>query len=360
MKKQMLSAYLAFLLIFSSGCGSHPNGSASRTPSSTSSDTSLPTSRSGGTAAVADYFPVRENVRYVYQGSGNEYASYDVYIDYTDSAHIQQRINNGGTETVRVIEVDKEKAACVFRQGEVYYRENFLGKAADAPEVLLKAPVETGTSWRLGNGGIRTITGVSAHVDTPSGSYSAVSVETRSDSGTTIEYYAKNIGLVKSVAAGNGYEVSSSLSGIQENVSFVQTVRFFYPNMNDGKLYYKDQKISFRTNDRTRKVLEAAYKEPAAGQTGSVFPGKTSVNSYYLNRDGMVYLDLNQAFLTGMNAGSGYESMILQSVANTFGSYYGAEKVVLTIDGSPYESGHIKMKKGEYLRVQTNGCLAAP
>jgi len=357
MKKRSLSICLAFLLIFISGCNFHPSESTSQPTSPASSETSPPTpSPAAGT--VQDYFPIRENVRYVYQGEGNEYASYDMYIDYTDNTHVQQRIKNGATEAIKIIEVDKGSVKCVFSQGEIYYRENFLDKTNNAQEVLLMEPIEIGTTWTLGDGRTRTITGVSVKVNTPSGSYTAVSVETKSVSGTTTDYYAKNIGLIKTVYAADNSEISSSLSEIQENVPFVQTVRFFYPNVNDGKLYYKDQEISFKTNDITREVLETAYKQQIAGQPGRVFSDNTKINSLYLNQDGMVYLDLSQAFVSEMNAGSGYEAMILQCVANTFGTYYGVEKVILTIDGNLYESGHIKLNKGEYLSVQTDGSTA--
>lgn len=43
--------------------------------------------------------------------------------------------------------------------------------------------------------------------------------------------------------------------------------------------------------------------------------------------------------------------MILQSIANTFGKYYNAAKIILTIDNNLYESGHFAFKKGEYLKV---------
>jgi hypothetical protein len=49
--------------------------------------------------------------------------------------------------------------------------------------------------------------------------------------------------------------------------------------------------------------------------------------------------------------------MILQCVANTFGGYCGVGKVILTIDGGLYESGHIALQKGEYLTVDTQNCL---
>ncbi len=48
-----------------------------------------------------------------------------------------------------------------------------------------------------------------------------------------------------------------------------------------------------------------------------------------------------------MNAGAYYESMILQSITNTLGMYYGIEKIYITVDGNPYESGHIQKNEGE-------------
>lgn len=306
-------------------------------------------------ATVGDYFPIRENLRYVYQGEGIEYASYDVYTDYTSDTKLQQRINNSGSELVQVIEIADGMASVVFRREDCYYRENFLDKAGGTEEVLLKEPLETGTSWPLSDGSVRTITGTDVIVDTPSGSYAAVAVETvYADGGKKADYYAKGIGLVKSVSSGESYKVTSSLSEIQEDVSFKQTVRFYYPNINDSKLYYKEREISFKTNDITRKVLETAYKEQFEGQPGKVFSESTKINSLYLNDDGMVYLDLSKEFISEMNAGSAYESMILQSAANTFGEYYGIDKVILTIDNGLYESGHIKLEKGQYLSVKTD------
>ena len=71
----------------------------------------------------------------------------------------------------------------------------------------------------------------------------------------------------------------------------------------------------------------------------------------YLNQDNNLYIDLNEAFLTEMNVGSGMEEAILQSIVNTFGHYYGVEKVSLTIDNKLYSSGHISMEKGEFFNV---------
>ncbi len=346
MKKNALMPWIV-LTVFLSGCA-FPGSVASPSPSA--SPTPAP-------ATISDYFPIRDNVRYVYQGEGSEYASYDVYPDYADGNLVQQRVNNGGTELVRVLTVKNGTLTRVYQQGEIYYRENYLGKSDGEPEVLLMEPIEAGTTWALADGAVRAITDVAAAVDTPSGSYLAVAVETQWAESTVTDYYAQGVGLIKSVSKGKDYEVSSSLSEIREDDVFTQIVRFYYPDLDDETIYYRDFELSFHTNDITRRALEQAYKEQFAGIPGRVFSDHTEINSFYLNKDGMAYLDLNGEFLTEMNAGAGYEAMILQCVANTFGGYCGVGKVILTIDGGLYESGHIALQKGEYLTVDTENCL---
>ena len=58
-----------------------------------------------------------------------------------------------------------------------------------------------------------------------------------------------------------------------------------------------------------------------------------------------------------MNAGSGVEAMILQSLANTVGDYFGVSKVMLTIENEPYESGHILLEKFEAIEVNYDGIV---
>jgi hypothetical protein len=303
---------------------------------------------------IEDYYPMKENTRYVYEGTGNEYASYNVMNDYLIEGKVQQRIDNGGTVMANIIEIAEGKLIRSYSRGEAYYRENILKSENKEQEILLMEPLKKGTSWELKDSRIRTITNTAVDVTTPSGNYKAMEVTTKGPDGQTVDYYVKDIGLVKTTFSSEGMEVSSSLSKIEENVPFVQTISFFYPNINDDRLYYHHKEISFHTNDITKNIVEKAYKEnvPDPTSLNSVFTKNTKINSLYLNKDGNLYLDLNQAFLTEMNAGSGIEAMILQSVVNTFGHYYGVEKVYLTIENEPYSSGHITMNKGEFFQVE--------
>jgi hypothetical protein len=308
---------------------------------------------------IEDYYPVKKDTRYVYEGSGNEYASYDSYIDYTSDSKFQQRVDNGGTVMAKVFEIKDGKLIRRYSRGEVYYRENLLNKTDEKEEILLQEPLEKGTTWTLSDSSTSTITNTDVAISTPSGDYKALEVTTEDESGQTIDYYAKNVGLVKTVFVNEGTEITSTLSKIEENVPFVQNILFYYPNIDEGKYYYQNKEIQFHTNDMTKKVLENAYKEavPAGYNIGKVFSAQTKINSLYLNQDGNVYIDLNSDFVTNMNAGAMYEQMILQSIANTFGSYYNAAKVYLTIDNGLYESGHIIMRKGEFLTVNAQDAV---
>ncbi len=57
-----------------------------------------------GALKINDYYPFKENVKYIYEGIGNEYASYHTTVDFIEGNRIQLRSNNGGTDTVKVLE----------------------------------------------------------------------------------------------------------------------------------------------------------------------------------------------------------------------------------------------------------------
>ncbi|PKM61197.1 MAG: hypothetical protein CVU99_04315 [Firmicutes bacterium HGW-Firmicutes-4] len=310
------------------------------------------------TLRVEDYFPIRENTRSAFAGQGNEFATYDVFIDYATPSRVQQRISNGGTVTVNVIELVDGQLVKTLSQPETYYRENFLGKG-NQKEILLMEPLKVGTTWVLTDNRTRSITNIAAAVTTPYGNLQALEVTTTAvnqPNQNQRDYYVQDLGLVKSVfeVGENGEEISSSLAAIEEGVAMTQAISFYYPNLNNGKIEYQIKPLDFYTNDITRDRLAMAYKTNAPVP---VFSPNTRINSLYLNQDGMVYLDLCRDYLSEMNAGAELETMMLQSIANTFGSYYGVERVLLTIDNQLYESGHIALKQGEYLTVDLNGTV---
>ncbi len=313
---------------------------------------------------LSSYYPIKENTKRIYIGTGNEYASFNVRPLYTNKNKVQNMVDNGGTVLAEIIEVKSDAITKLLSRPEIYYRENLLSdsilNARDKKkdEILLKAPLKKGNSWTLNDGRKRTITNLSADVKTPLKSFKAIEVTTQGKGkDKTIDYYAKDVGLVKTTFLSDGEEIKSELKSIEENVKFTQNIRFFYPDVDSDNLYYKEKNVDFKTNDITRQTLEKVYKDILKDTKSTVLTKNTKINYLYLNRDGMVYIDLSKNFIKEMNAGSGYESKILQSLAATFGTYYDAKKVVLTIDGGNYESGHIFLGKGDYLDVITKGAV---
>ncbi len=306
---------------------------------------------------AADFFPIKENVRYIYEGIGNEYASYNTFNDYTASGKIQQRLDNGGTVMAIVSQLADGMISTVFSQGETYFRENFLKASGDSETIKLMEPIRAGTSWILADGSIRAISSTAAVTETPSGSYVTVAVVTEGQYSTITDYYAKDMGLVKSVFVSEGQEISSSLAKIEVNAARNDRIDFYYPNIDDGKLYFASRQVGFHTNDVTGDILASAYKQLPNAHVGKVFSPNVKINSLSLDPHGKAVIDLNTAFVAEMNAGAQYEAMILQSVANTIGGYYGVSEVIITIEGRPYASGHEEMAEGQSITVDADNAV---
>lgn len=349
MNKKLISILILSCAILFTGCANKSSlvDNGNNTPNNQE--------QSVGDEAVAkytikDYIQVKENLRYDYEGVNSEYAEVTAYVDYIEGDKFQIRSNNGGTEVCRVLELKDGELKLIFSRAECYYRENFLNKAANADEVILKEPLVTGTSWVLKDGSKRSITNTEAEITTPEGTLKALEVTTEGVNGQKdLYYYVLDKGLVKVIRDSEKMKVASTLKTVTENAQFKSTIRVFYPKVTDTDyaITYEDKEVHFKTNDITKQILENLLKSTSDSGDIGPFTSGTTINSLYLNDDGMVYLDLNKKFVEEMNAGSGFESTILQSVANTIGKYYGADKVYITLDNSPYESGHILKEEGE-------------
>ena len=198
---------------------------------------------------------MKANTMYIYEGTGNEFASYSLWTDYIKDNKIQLRQDSGGTVTSKVIENSSNELKLIFEKEESYYREDFTGKKANTDEILLKEPLVKGTQWTLANQESRTITNVNVEVTTPSDSYKALEVTTKGKDSERIDYYVLNIGLVKSIFKSNGTEVTSSLKEIRSNESLVNEITFYYPDSKKDKLFSVKKNLSFKTNDITKMAL---------------------------------------------------------------------------------------------------------
>lgn len=362
--KKVIGSMLIILSIFMfSGCDKLKNlinTNGIQSPSNDSGSSSTDPTPSGDDKAnvisdaytIKDYFPFKENVKYEYIGKGNEYAAYVASVDFIRDNKLQLRKNNGGTEVVNVLEYKNNQLKLVYSKEECYYREDLTSKPSNKDEVLLKEPLTKGTSWTLSDGRKRYISNTSAPITTLLGSYKALEVTTEENGLKSLDYYVLNNGLVETIYNSTNLEVKSILNKVTPDSELTQVVKLYYPNISNGKIYYSESELSFKTNDLTKLAFEKKFKEAPSKELGTLLGPDVKIKSLYLNGN-TVYVDFTKDFVSEMNAGSGTEALILQCITNTLGDYYKVPKVYITIENSPYSSGHIVMKKGEAFTVNS-------
>ncbi|WP_051569361.1 GerMN domain-containing protein [Alkaliphilus transvaalensis] len=309
--------------------------------------------------SVKDYFPFLENTHLVYQGIGNEYAEKEVFFEFIQDQYYQMKVSNPGTTLAQVYEVTDTELRLIASYEEIYFSHNFINEVVEKKqqdnnnheEVLLMKPFQEGTKWSLSDGREREITGVNITIETPHKSYEAIEVTTTNDEGSkSINYFAVGVGLVKTVFDSGEFEIVTTLEEVVTNTPLEQHVRIYYPDFLKEKIVYTEEQIQLQSNDQIERKLEEFLKEPPADEINVVMGENAVINEIIFNREEwMVSVDFNRAFITEMVAGAFLESQILTSVGNTFGDYFNVEKVVITIDGLPYESGHILIEEGEFI-----------
>jgi hypothetical protein len=306
---------------------------------------------------ISDYFPMLPDMHMKYKGSGNEYAPYETYVDFLNENMIQIRNINGGTTTVNVYEIKKDSLVRTFSQGETYYKYNYMD-LSNNNEIIIMNPLKVGTAWNLNDGTTRRITGINIDITTPSGSYKTLEITSKYSDSTVKNYYAKNIGLVKTEFTTSDEDtlITSELE-IVEETPFSQVIRIYYPDfMNDGFVYI-NRVITINSNKEISKQFENEFKiiPENSGLTKVLSPDVNVLGIKLDDEMGTVTINFSNQLIPGMNAGSSLESMIIKSIANTIGYYYQRDKVIITIEGLPYESGHFLMIEGEHFDTDFEG-----
>ncbi len=282
-----------------------------------------------------------------------EFAGFETWVDYIGNDAIQIRTDNSGTTIASVYVIEDGALKEVFTQEDVYYRYDFTAER-EKGEILIMEPIAVGTTWQLEDGTQRSITATDADVTVPCGTYKALEVTTDYEDSIVMDYYAKGVGLVKrefTTKETPPYIVTSELEKYVEGSPHNENAQVYYPDFNNDRLAYIRQGFEFYTGDSILPKLEEVFRNPPADSALSrVMTDGASIRSITRDADtGVVTIDFNKQFVTEMNAGTTLEGMILGSIANTLGSYFLTNKVQITLEGGPYESGHMLFRPGEYL-----------
>lgn len=306
--------------------------------------------------SAVNFFSVKADTLKTFGGEGSEYAEFSTYAEYIKDDMVQVRNMNPGTDSVFVYEIQEGKVKQVFSEGETYY---FLDhtKRENTSEIIIKSPIKEGTSWSIPDGRTRTITAIDKEIEVPFGTFEAVEITIEGESFITVEHYAKDIGLIKTTFSSTetdvDFQVISYLEDIQEGVSRTQNLTLYYPDFTNDTLVYMQRSVDIKTNDDIEDIFEKEFKNiPENKDLTPLISDNVSILGVLFDADqNAAYIDFSSELIEEMNAGAALESMILTSIVNNMGDYFRTEKVMVTINGEPYQSGHIYMEEGEYMTV---------
>ncbi|WP_080146804.1 GerMN domain-containing protein [Marinilactibacillus piezotolerans] len=305
---------------------------------------------------MLDWIPMNENTRYVYEGEGAESAAYTVYPQFTHSDTLQVVQSGTGTDSVKVYEYAENEVREVFLRGETYFRDDVvdtgLTSEQDQYEVLLQAPIEVGHSWESPSGSISEITDSNVSIETPAGTYDALEITRTLNDTTTLLYYAPAVGMIQSIYEPDGdMTVTSTLSQLEDEVPEEIPLTVYELNEMATALNTVETTLELYTNDPARLALTEILNGSTDVMSVPSLTENVELNYLYMGNDGIVHADFSEELITEMNAGSGIEALLLQSIVNTIGGYYQTDEVLVTVETEPYESGHIAMDEGQTMQV---------
>ena len=206
--------------------------------------------------SILDYYPFEENLIMDYEGQGIEYAEQTRIVEFIEENKIQIKIVNPGTNFVKVLEYSNGELKEVFGEGEFYHIENMLNANRNSDNIILKEPLEVGTSWTNSDGDIIEITSLNQEIETPLGIYEALEVTNNFKSGPIEKYYyGRNIGFIGSIYEDGDLQVKTLLKSI-ENLEQKLVVEAYYPSSDGMGTKYIDKDIVFQTNDQIEDIFK--------------------------------------------------------------------------------------------------------
>jgi len=356
MKKAALVALCALALCLTGCAKPQPNDGAGETTPPVVVTVTPEKPRKDGPAA-ADYLSLEKDVHLVYEGTGIEFASFEMWVDYVSKDAVQFRVDTGGTVSSIVYTARDDALVMTLSRGEQYGRANMIGQT-NTEDILIKEPIAVGTAWQS-NGYARAITAVDVEVAVPYGTFKALEVTSENDYSVSKDYYAKGIGLIKTEyrpKEEEGVVITSELKAREADVPVTLHLNVYFPREDGSGIVFTGRQVSLKTNENLAPALTEQFKAPPGGAR-AVMEGDAQILSIAFDAaTETAAVDVNAAFAEGMKGSpAAYERLVLQCLANTVADAFQTEKVALTLEGGEYKSENFHFDKGQnqYVRIDT-------
>lgn len=155
---------------------------------------------------ITDYFPNEKMIKVFNGGFENSGTVY--IIDRIEGNKVQEKRLCTGAAGIYIYKVSDKQIEIIYSEGEGYYEnKDFFNELPNNDYIVLKTPLKEGNR----NGEYELIDS-NIEIITPSGKYAAIKLTKKMDNYESIMYYAKEIGLIKTVMKFNdGLEIVQEL-----------------------------------------------------------------------------------------------------------------------------------------------------
>lgn len=301
-----------------------------------------------------DYYPLIPNRRT--DLSGGDFGDSSLILQYLFEEHdkitaqIKQKSANG--EQVNVIEVTPDKVSDLYYFVQIPYRANIMARTDYEERIILRAPLQAGTTWESTGLKFEIIT-----VDQPrviqGHEMTVMDVEVSKGAEKVLFTYAVGIGLVSNdLVHPDGSKTNIvHYAGLEERITDDYKVDLFFPGK-DGTIKNVEAKLDFLTNESLKDRLTQVYEIQAKANDLTPVLGENIKIQYILKEPNLVHVDLNEAFITSVNQTPELESVRIQCLVDTLSSFYQVDGVTLSINDQRYESDHRKIEVGEVLNAR--------
>lgn len=286
------------------------------------------------------YFPPKSNSIYIYTSSNNNFIKFKRYTEYQSENKVQMRFENDITDIINIYEYTDTGIKLSFYKGNISYRQNFLDISSNINDYLIKEPIAKDNNWTLSDGSIRCITNTNINIKTKFNLFnSVIEVVTISNKSKDfyIDYYAKDIGLVKSI-----YYIDKigplycELEDILDNTPYCKNLKIYYPDKNLNTIWYSNRNLEFYTNENTSLKFPKELETPPKGLI-PLINSNTLINElrYDFNKN-IVYIDFSIDILNFLKLNPIYLNRFLDCIYNTFKDYFNTNNIDTTIDNISY------------------------
>ena len=308
---------------------------------------------------ISDFFTFEPNTTFLIHNLDEEleHLNQEIFTSHisADGSRIQQRISVFNIEATVVLENSNGSLRQIFAWSETPVWHDITGINEFMEIVILQEPLILGHSWNNGVGGISEITATNLEITTPVGIFEDVIEVTTTFPGLddyVISLFAPGHGTIsetyRSTLVYQGQEIISigetQLSSVRTG-GLPVTIDVFYMDDNLMSLEHIPVNVEIQTN----QDFVSLFSDIIANHMPSI--SHTTINNIYVDMlNSLVTVDFASDFFP-INLGAGAEGLMLSSLANTFGMFYGLENFLITIDGANYESGHILFEEGETIQI---------